>query len=241
MANKGRELLRSVYRVPDEKIEVIAHGIPDFPFVEPDAAKAKLGFSDRSVILTFGLLSPSKGIEVMIDAMPSILQATPGRGLCRARRDPSQSGSGPGRSLSREPDGARAGTRRRGSRRIPRPVRRPGHAARIHFDVRRLCHALSQRSADDVGHAGLQLRPRKAGRLDALLARERIAGRWPRRSGSFGDAAAIGDAIARLADRRSSPAGDARARLRGQPIDDMGAHRRALHDASSRMRGRATG
>src|SRR5213079_3414390 len=75
MANKGRELLRSVYRVQDEKIEVIAHGIPDFPYVEPDAAKAKLGFSGRSVILTFGLLSPSKGIEVMIDAMPSILQS----------------------------------------------------------------------------------------------------------------------------------------------------------------------
>jgi len=77
MANKARELLRSVYRVPDEKIEVIAHGIPDFPFVEPDAAKAKLGFSGRSVILTFGLLSPSKGIEVMIDAMPSILERSP--------------------------------------------------------------------------------------------------------------------------------------------------------------------
>jgi glycosyltransferase involved in cell wall biosynthesis len=74
MANKGREMLRSVYRVPDDKIEVIAHGIPDFPFVEPDAAKAKIGFSDRSVILTFGLLSPSKGIEVMIDAMPLILE-----------------------------------------------------------------------------------------------------------------------------------------------------------------------
>ena len=77
MANKGRELLRSVYRVPDEKIEVIAHGIPDFPFVEPDAAKVRLGFGGRSVILTFGLLSPSKGIEVMIDAMPSILEQRP--------------------------------------------------------------------------------------------------------------------------------------------------------------------
>ena len=63
--------------MPDEKIEVIAHGIPDFPFVEPDAAKARLGFSGRSVILTFGLLSPSKGIEVMIDAMPSILKRRP--------------------------------------------------------------------------------------------------------------------------------------------------------------------
>lgn len=77
MANMGRELLRNVYRVPDDRIEIIPHGIPDFPFVEPDAAKARLGFAGRSVILTFGLLSPSKGIEVMIDAMPSILQERP--------------------------------------------------------------------------------------------------------------------------------------------------------------------
>lgn len=74
MANKGRELLREVYRVPDDKIEVIAHGIPDAAFAESDAAKARLGFEGRSVILTFGLLSPNKGIEVMIDAMPSILK-----------------------------------------------------------------------------------------------------------------------------------------------------------------------
>jgi glycosyltransferase involved in cell wall biosynthesis len=77
MAKKGRELLRSVYQVPDDKIEVIAHGIPDAAFVGPEAAKARLGFNGRSVILTFGLLSPNKGIEVMIDAMPSILQHSP--------------------------------------------------------------------------------------------------------------------------------------------------------------------
>jgi glycosyltransferase involved in cell wall biosynthesis len=77
MANKGRELLRSVYQVPDDKIEVIAHGIPDVAFVAPDAAKAKLGYGGKSVILTFGLLSPNKGIEVMIDAMPSILKRRP--------------------------------------------------------------------------------------------------------------------------------------------------------------------
>ena len=77
MAHKGRELLRSVYRVPDDKIEVIPHGIPDVAFVAPDAAKAMLGFAGRSVILTFGLLSPNKGIEVMIDAMPSILNRCP--------------------------------------------------------------------------------------------------------------------------------------------------------------------
>jgi glycosyltransferase involved in cell wall biosynthesis len=76
MAEKGRELLRSVYRVPAEKIEVIPHGTPDCAFVEPDEAKAALGFAGRPVILTFGLLSPSKGIEVMIDAMPEILRTS---------------------------------------------------------------------------------------------------------------------------------------------------------------------
>lgn len=77
MAEKGRELLRDVYRVPAQKIEVIPHGIPDVAYAEPDQAKAKLGFSGRTVVLTFGLLSPNKGIEVMIDAMPSILKSRP--------------------------------------------------------------------------------------------------------------------------------------------------------------------
>jgi glycosyltransferase involved in cell wall biosynthesis len=75
MAEKGRELLRTVYRVPAEKIEVIPHGIPDYAFVEPDQAKAEFGFSGRAVILTFGFLSPNKGIEVMIDALPTILKS----------------------------------------------------------------------------------------------------------------------------------------------------------------------
>ena len=74
MAEKGRELLQSEYAVPADKIKVIPHGIPDSAFVEPDDAKARRGFSGRSVILTFGLLSPDKGIEVMIEAMPAIVQ-----------------------------------------------------------------------------------------------------------------------------------------------------------------------
>jgi glycosyltransferase involved in cell wall biosynthesis len=75
MAEKGRDVLRSIYKVPADKIEVIPHGIPDFAFIQPDQAKAQLGFSGKAVILTFGLLSPNKGIEVMIDAMPSILKS----------------------------------------------------------------------------------------------------------------------------------------------------------------------
>ena len=76
MAEKGRELLRSVYQVAAGKIEVIPHGTPDGPFVEPDEAKSALGLAGRPVILTFGLLSPSKGIEVMIDAMPEVLKSS---------------------------------------------------------------------------------------------------------------------------------------------------------------------
>ena len=75
MSKKGREFLRTIYDVPDEKIEVIPHGIPDFPSVDMHHAKAKFGFADRSVILTFGLLSPSKGIETVIDAMPGIVKS----------------------------------------------------------------------------------------------------------------------------------------------------------------------
>lgn len=77
MSEKGYEFLRSIYDVPPRKIEVIAHGIPDFPFLEPNSAKAKFGFAGKMVILTFGLLSPSKGIESVIDAMPGIIEACP--------------------------------------------------------------------------------------------------------------------------------------------------------------------
>jgi glycosyltransferase involved in cell wall biosynthesis len=77
MAEKGRELLRSVHDVPPQKIEVIPHGIPDFPFLEPHHAKTKFGFSGKAVILTFGLLSPSKGIETVIDAMPAVVRSCP--------------------------------------------------------------------------------------------------------------------------------------------------------------------
>ena len=77
MAERGRDLLATTYQVPADKIALIPHGIPDMPFEEPELAKAKLGFADRSVILTFGLLSPNKGIEIVIDAMPKILRQCP--------------------------------------------------------------------------------------------------------------------------------------------------------------------
>jgi glycosyltransferase involved in cell wall biosynthesis len=77
MADKGRQLLRSVHGVPAHKIEVIPHGIPEFPFLEPHHAKTKLNFVGKTIILTFGLLSPSKGIETVIDALPEIIKSCP--------------------------------------------------------------------------------------------------------------------------------------------------------------------
>ena len=56
MSEKGYELLRSVYSVPARKIEIIPHGIPDFPYLETTNAKQKFGFAGKTVILTFGLL-----------------------------------------------------------------------------------------------------------------------------------------------------------------------------------------
>jgi hypothetical protein len=63
--------------VPAHKIEVIPHGIPDFPFLDTHHAKAEFGFGGKAIILTFGLLSPNKGIEIMLDAMPSIIKSCP--------------------------------------------------------------------------------------------------------------------------------------------------------------------
>ncbi len=77
MSDKGRQFLRTVHNVPAGKIEVIPHGIPEFPFIEPQHAKVKFGFAGKAVILTFGLLAPSKGIETVIDAMPAIIASCP--------------------------------------------------------------------------------------------------------------------------------------------------------------------
>ncbi|MDX2290398.1 MAG: glycosyltransferase family 4 protein [Hyphomicrobiaceae bacterium] len=77
MAQKGRELLQTIYGVPARMIDVIAHGIPDVAFVGTHEAKRKLGLAGKTVILTFGLLSPSKGIETVIEAMEKIVEACP--------------------------------------------------------------------------------------------------------------------------------------------------------------------
>ncbi|MBN1773925.1 MAG: glycosyltransferase family 4 protein [Deltaproteobacteria bacterium] len=75
MSRRGRELLQEVYGVAPERIDLIHHGIPDVPFVDPNFFKDKFGVEGRPVLLTFGLLSPNKGIEYAIEALPALVAA----------------------------------------------------------------------------------------------------------------------------------------------------------------------
>jgi glycosyltransferase involved in cell wall biosynthesis len=77
MAERGREILDSVYGVAPEKIDVIPHGVIDMPFIDSNFYKDLFGVEGKTVLLTFGLLSPNKGIEHVIDAMPAILARHP--------------------------------------------------------------------------------------------------------------------------------------------------------------------
>ena len=77
MNERGIGMLRDIYGVTGKKVQLIAHGIPDLPFVDSNYYKHKFGMESRRTILTFGLLSKNKGIEVMLKAMPAIIKAEP--------------------------------------------------------------------------------------------------------------------------------------------------------------------
>ncbi len=77
MSRKACDFLKDIYAVPEEKIAFIHHGIPDMPFIDPNFYKDKFGVEGKKVILTFGLLSPNKGIANMLQALPSVIKQHP--------------------------------------------------------------------------------------------------------------------------------------------------------------------
>ncbi len=77
MTGRGKEFLKEIYGIAEQKIEIIPHGIPDVPFVDSCFYKDQFGVENRKVILTFGLLGPDKGVEYMIAAMPEIIKEHP--------------------------------------------------------------------------------------------------------------------------------------------------------------------
>jgi glycosyltransferase involved in cell wall biosynthesis len=77
MSERGSEFLQSVYKVPLKKIDMIPHGIPDVPFVDPSFNKDLFGVEGKIVLLSFGLLSSNKGIETVVSALPEIVARYP--------------------------------------------------------------------------------------------------------------------------------------------------------------------
>jgi glycosyltransferase involved in cell wall biosynthesis len=77
MSEHGRGLLQSLYGADADQIAVIEHGVPDRPFGRSEQFKAKFGFAGKQVLMTFGLLSPGKGIETVIAALPAIIGEHP--------------------------------------------------------------------------------------------------------------------------------------------------------------------
>ena len=77
MSEHAACLLREVYDIPACKIDLIPHGVPDLPFMDPNYFKDMFGTQGKSVLLTFGLLSPNKGIENAIRALPTIIKTHP--------------------------------------------------------------------------------------------------------------------------------------------------------------------
>jgi glycosyltransferase involved in cell wall biosynthesis len=77
MTERGRTILQEVYQAPADKIDLIPHGIPNVTFVASDHYKGQFGVGGKRVLLTFGLLSPNKGIEHVLHALPDIVAEFP--------------------------------------------------------------------------------------------------------------------------------------------------------------------
>ena len=102
---------------------------------------------------------------------------------------------------------------------------------------RHLRHALSQRRAKHLRHAGLRFRQRQGGDLHAVLARAGIARRQSRRARAIQRHASDGEGGARPAQRRHKAQRHAQARLPDRPRNDLEQDRRAT--TWSRLRKRA--
>jgi glycosyltransferase involved in cell wall biosynthesis len=73
MSQLSSQFLQEIFKVPGSKIDMVPHGVPDLPFLDPNFYKDRFGVEGKAVLVTFGLLSPNKGIENVIKALPQIL------------------------------------------------------------------------------------------------------------------------------------------------------------------------
>ncbi len=179
MSIQSRDLLAELYGAPHEILHLIPHGAPDRPFGRQDQFKQLLGLDGRTVLMTFGLLGPGKGIERVIEALPKIVEQDPGV-LYRIV------GATHPNLLAREGEAYRerlqqlASKSRGGSScRMGQSLPRNGRIARPARSLRHLPDALFQPAAIDIGNAQLRSRAGQGSGLDALRPCARIAG-WGR-------------------------------------------------------------
>ena len=185
MTERGGRMLQDVYDAPSAKIDLIAHGIPDVGFVDPTYFKDQFDVEGKVVLLTFGLLSPNKGIEYVLNALPSILAEFPdvvyivlGATHPHELRD-----HGEAYRLSLEILAKK--------NKIEKNVIfynrfvDAGKPEGVHWRGGSLRNALSQRSANNFGHARIRFWRRQSRSLNALLARSRTPGRGTRSTGAI--------------------------------------------------------
>lgn len=77
MSKKAVDFLTDIYGVSRDKIELILHGTPDFPSIDSSHYKKRFKLEGRKMLLTFGLLSPNKGIETVLNALPEVIEQFP--------------------------------------------------------------------------------------------------------------------------------------------------------------------
>ena len=77
MSDTAVRILSSVYGAEERKLTVIPHGIPNMPFVNSSFYKDEFAMQGRQVLLTFGFLSPGKGLEYVIEALPALVATHP--------------------------------------------------------------------------------------------------------------------------------------------------------------------
>ncbi len=77
MSKLAIDFLKEIYETPSAKIFYIEHGVPDFELLKSLFPNQPETWTGHDVLLTFGLLGRSKGIETAIKALPKIVEKHP--------------------------------------------------------------------------------------------------------------------------------------------------------------------
>ncbi len=148
MADRGRQMLHEIYGAPLSKIDLIPHGIPDVGFVDPTYFKDQFQVEGRTVLLTFGLLSPNKGIEYVLNALPAVLAEFPDVVYIVLGATHPNELRRSWRGLPAEPGDSGHPEQAGKARYLLQPVRGPGEPEGVHGRRGSIHHALPECGAD---------------------------------------------------------------------------------------------